>query len=60
MDIAPTTPGVTLTRRTVLRLCLGIPLALRAPAAAASIVKSTPRSLSFFNLHTGESLTATY
>jgi len=48
------------TRRRFLSLCAGVSCALAAPGVLARPTRAADRSLSLYNLHTGESLRATY
>lgn len=48
------------SRRRFLTLCAGVSCALAAPGVLARSAPPTDRSLSLYNLHTGESLRTTY
>lgn len=48
------------TRRRFLTLCAGVGCALAAPGVLAKSSRVADRNLSLYNLHTGESLRATY
>lgn len=50
----------TFSRRRLLQIGLGVAAGLMMPNAFANLLKQPERKLSLFNLHTGESINATY
>lgn len=52
--------GIMITRRNFLKSATGMVGMLTAPASFARIATSKERVLRFYNLHTGESINATY
>jgi len=53
-------PSLDTNRRTFLKLSVSAALATFVPRAAIAVGRSENRTLSFYNIHTGESLTTCY